>query len=108
MNDPSASANAYLLKRLLSRPCPRRQRGARYASELRVDLVEVCLVDQDLARLPAVGGRYQTLHLHHVHEARGAAEADAESPLQVGNGRLSALHHDARRLVVEVVLVQRG
>src|SRR5215218_919640 len=74
--------------------------------QLRIHFLEVAAVDQHLARLTAGAGRHEPFGFHHVNESRGAAEADAQTPLQVRDRRLSAGDHDARGLVVELVLVE--
>src|SRR5262249_40960991 len=74
--------------------------------KLCIHFFEVVLLDEPLARLAAGGGRDEAVHLHHVDEPRGAAEADAQPPLQVRDRRLSARHDDARGFVVELVLLE--
>src|SRR5207248_2738590 len=64
-------------------------------SKLRIHFVEVFLLDEHLARLAAHRGRYQPVHLHHVDQPRGAAEADPQPALQVRDRGLAAGHHDA-------------
>ena len=48
----------------------------------------------------------RALGLHHVHEPRGAAEANPQLALQIRDRRLAAAHDDARSLVVELVLLE--
>src|SRR5262245_24565802 len=74
------------------------------SAELRVDFIEICRVDQHLARFSSRRRRYQAIDLHHVHESRRAAEADPQTALQVRNRRLTALDDDASGFVVEIVL----
>src|SRR3954469_7656022 len=75
-------------------------------AQLRIHLLEVAAVDQHLAWLAAAARGDEPFGFHHVHEARCAAETDAELPLQMRNGGLAAADDDARRLVVEVVLLE--
>ena len=56
--------------------------------------------------LPPAARRDQPVHLHHVDQPRGAAEADPQPPLQVRDRRLAARDDDPRGLVVELVLVE--
>src|SRR6266851_7386857 len=77
-------------------------------SKLRIHFVEVFLLDEHLARLAARRRRDEPVHLHHVHESRGAAEADSQPALQVRDRRLAARHDDARRFVVQLVLLELG
>jgi hypothetical protein len=72
--------------------------------QLRVHFVEVVLVHEDLAGLAASARRHRPFGLHHVHQARGTAETDSQPALQIRDGRLSALHDDAGRFVVELVV----
>src|SRR5439155_4420646 len=74
-------------------------------SQLRIDFVEVALVNEDLARFSAGRRRHQAFHFHHVHQSRRAAEADAQAALQIRDRRLPALDDEARRLVVQIVLL---
>src|SRR5437867_7859260 len=74
--------------------------------QLRIDLLEIPLVDQHLARLAAGARRNKSFGFHHVHEPRGAAEADAKLALQIRDGHLPAADDDARGLVVEIVLLE--
>src|SRR5688572_23660485 len=74
-------------------------------SKLRIDFVKVTLVHQYFPWFAAHTGRYQAVHLHHVDEPRGAAEADAQAALQIGNRGLAARHDNSSRFVVQIVLL---
>src|SRR5881628_1363238 len=75
-------------------------------AQLRIYLLEIPFIDQHLARLAAGARRNKSFGFHHVHEPRGAAEADAKLALQIRDGHLPAADDDARGLVVEVVLLE--
>src|SRR5690349_6339954 len=51
--------------------------------DLGVHFFEVVLLHQHLARLAAGGPRDQAVGFHHVDEARGTAETNAQPPLQI-------------------------
>src|SRR5687768_10012527 len=61
----------------------RARRPGAVLPELGIDFLEIAAVDQDLARLPAGAGRHQAFRLHHVDEAGGAAEPDAQLALKI-------------------------
>src|SRR5688500_4658827 len=84
---------------------PRKPRASVHLPELRIDFLEVAPVDQHLARLAAGAGRDDPFGLHHVDQTRGAAEPDAHLALQIGDRRLAAADDNARRFVVELVLL---
>src|SRR5437762_3702 len=74
--------------------------------QLRIDFLEIAAIDEHLARLAAGARRHEPLGFHHVHEPRGAAEANPQLPLQIRDRRLSAAHDNTRGLVVELVLLE--
>src|SRR5687768_2379598 len=75
-----------------------------YLAKLGIDFIEIRLVHQHFTRFAASAWRDQAIHLHHVHETRGPAEADPEPPLQIRNRRLPTRDDDTRGFVVEIVL----
>src|SRR5688572_17222707 len=74
-------------------------------AKLRINLLEIAAVDEHLARLATGPGRHQSLGFHHVHQPGRAAEPDPHLPLEVRDRHLAARHHDACRLVVQVVFL---
>src|SRR5262245_36551101 len=76
------------------------------STKLGIDFFKVVLVYQHLARLSAGAGRDEPFCFHHVHQAGGAAEADAQFPLQIRDRHLAAADNDARGLVIEIVLLE--
>src|SRR5215510_12399571 len=99
---PGAAARAAATMSAVMNGCRIRNRLVK----LCIHLFEVILLDEHLARLPAGRRRHEPVHLHHVDQARGATEADAQPPLEVRDRRLSARHDDPRGLVVELVLLE--
>src|SRR6185503_20796812 len=81
-------------------------RAAHTLPKLRIHLLEVARVHEHFARLAAGAGRDQPLGLHHVHQPRCPAEPDPQLPLQIRDGRLAGADDDARRFIVEFVLLE--
>src|SRR5437868_14283755 len=61
-------------------------------------------VDQHLAPADMVGLTDEPVLLHPLDQARGAAVADAQLPLDVGRTGLQALSDDLHRLAVKLYL----
>src|SRR6187455_635267 len=74
--------------------------------ELSIHFFEVVFRDEHLAGLAASGSGDQPVGFHHVHQPCGPAEADAQPPLQVRDRGLAALHDDAGRFIIEIVLLE--
>src|SRR5688500_18464135 len=74
--------------------------------KLRIHFLEVLASDEYFTRLaPGCGGN-ESFRLHHVDQARGTAETDSHLALQVRDRSLAGRHHDARGLVIQLVLLE--
>src|SRR5262245_49159277 len=62
----------------------------RASAKLRINLLEIAPIDEDLARLAARAGRDEALGLHHVDKPSGTAESNAHLPLEIRDRRLAA------------------
>ena len=77
------------------------------STKLLIDLIEIILRNQNLTRLRAIGRSDDAVRLEHVDDPGRSAVPETKAALQVRDRSLSRFHDDARRLVVQLVLLER-